>query len=126
MKHAREDYNRRIIDVDGTIPENEPVFLFRGQDKLAPQVLDFYADLLAEEKRKAESEIPYLISEYGEDDEGIAALRSQRANLEAMEFATRRHASEMRMWNTQKTPDMQLPLPFTDTSEKVRQILTED
>jgi hypothetical protein len=44
MKHAREDYNR-IIDPSGKIPENEPVFLLRGHDKLAPFIVRVYADL---------------------------------------------------------------------------------
>lgn len=34
MLHAREDYNR-IQDPAGLIPDNEPVFLIRGQDKAA-------------------------------------------------------------------------------------------
>jgi len=32
MKHARDDYNRRIQDSEKLIPEDEPVFLIRGQD----------------------------------------------------------------------------------------------
>ncbi len=31
MKHARADYDR-IQDPDGLIPDDEPVFLIRGQD----------------------------------------------------------------------------------------------
>lgn len=42
MKHAREDYNR-FQDPDGLIPEDEPVFLIRGQDIVAPQVLHYWA-----------------------------------------------------------------------------------
>ena len=38
MKHFREDYNR-IQDPAGLIPENEPVFLLRGQDIFAPELL---------------------------------------------------------------------------------------
>ena len=38
MKHFREDYNR-IQDPLGLIPDDEPVFLLRGQDKLAPALL---------------------------------------------------------------------------------------
>lgn len=45
MKHAREDYNR-IQDPLGKIPQDEPVFLLRGQDKLAPQLLLEWANLL--------------------------------------------------------------------------------
>lgn len=39
MKHARSDYNRRIVDLDNKIPEDEPVFLLRSSDKLAPRLL---------------------------------------------------------------------------------------
>jgi hypothetical protein len=38
MIHARKDYNR-IQDPQKKIPENEPVFLLRGQDKFAPELL---------------------------------------------------------------------------------------
>jgi len=38
MIHAREDYNR-IQDPDNKIPEDEPVFLLRGQDPIAPTLL---------------------------------------------------------------------------------------
>jgi len=38
MKHARLDYNR-IQDPEQLIPLNEPVFLLRGQDKFAPELL---------------------------------------------------------------------------------------
>jgi len=42
MKHAREDYNR-IQDPEGLIPDDEPVFLLRGQDILAPSLLRSWA-----------------------------------------------------------------------------------
>ena len=38
MIHAREDY-MRIQDPENKIPDGEPVFLLRGQDKLAPELL---------------------------------------------------------------------------------------
>lgn len=41
MKHAREDYNR-FQDPANLIPENEPVFLIRGQDLAAIPVLRYY------------------------------------------------------------------------------------
>jgi len=46
MIHARQDYNNRIQDSANIIPATEPVFLLRGQDKLAPQILREYARLL--------------------------------------------------------------------------------
>jgi len=38
MLHARADYNR-IQDPENKIPQNEPVFLLRGKDKFAPELL---------------------------------------------------------------------------------------
>ena len=32
MKHARKDYDERIQDAAGLIPDQEPCFLVRGQD----------------------------------------------------------------------------------------------
>ena len=47
MKHAREDYN--VIQAPPElIPEDEPVFLLRGQDKFAPAVVGFWANLAGE------------------------------------------------------------------------------
>jgi len=42
VKHARDDYDR-IQDPAGLIPEEEPVFLIRGQDACAPATLRFWA-----------------------------------------------------------------------------------
>ncbi|MCP4902595.1 MAG: hypothetical protein GY906_36995 [bacterium] len=44
MIHARKDYDR-IQDPEGLIPEDEPVFLIRGQDIVGPEVLRYWADL---------------------------------------------------------------------------------
>lgn len=49
MKHARPDYDR-IQDPAGIIPEDEPVFLFRAQDRLSATVVAFYVHLLREAK----------------------------------------------------------------------------
>lgn len=43
MKFNRPDYDNRLIDKDNRIPEDEPVFLLRGQDKLAPKLLLMWA-----------------------------------------------------------------------------------
>lgn len=45
MLHARKDYNR-IQDPLGIIPDNEPVFLLRGQDALTIPVMTRYCELL--------------------------------------------------------------------------------
>lgn len=45
MKHAREDYQRRIIDSANLIPADEPVFLLRGQDVHAAETVRFYSQL---------------------------------------------------------------------------------
>lgn len=41
MKHSRKDY-AHIQDTTGKIPHDEPVFLLRGQDKLAVNALRTY------------------------------------------------------------------------------------
>lgn len=43
MKFGRKDYDRRIIDQDNKIPTDEPVFLLRAQDSLAPRLLLMWA-----------------------------------------------------------------------------------
>lgn len=43
MKHARADYNYK--DLDLRIPDDEPVFLIRGQDKVAGDAVRAWADL---------------------------------------------------------------------------------
>jgi len=45
MKHARPDYNR-IQDPSHIIPEDEPVFLLRGQDIAAPDTVNWWATLV--------------------------------------------------------------------------------
>ena len=42
MIHARTDYNR-IQDPENKIPQDEPVFLLRGQDQFAPKLLQDWA-----------------------------------------------------------------------------------
>ena len=42
MLHARTDYNDRVRCVDGSIPENEPVFLVRAQDALSAVMIEYY------------------------------------------------------------------------------------
>jgi hypothetical protein len=49
MKFTRDDYNRRISDREGKIPEDEPVFLLRAQDVYAPSTLRYYAKLLEDD-----------------------------------------------------------------------------
>jgi hypothetical protein len=49
MLHARPDY-QRIQDPENKIPDDEPVFLLRGQDKAASAVVRFYADVAEGEK----------------------------------------------------------------------------
>lgn len=48
MKHARDDYNR-IQDPEGKIGEDEPVFLLRAKDILAPRIVLAWANTLEAE-----------------------------------------------------------------------------
>lgn len=42
MRHARADYNR-FQDPENKIPDDEPVFLLRAQDRCAAKVVRFWA-----------------------------------------------------------------------------------
>jgi len=76
MKHARPDYER-IQDPAGPIPADEPVILFRAQDRHTAAVARFYADLVEAE---------------GGDREIVAAIR--------------RHIPLIEGWQPKKSPDM--------------------
>ena len=75
MRHGRDDYNARIQDRANLIPMDEPVFLLRGQDKLAPRIVRMYAD----ECERA-----------GCDEKHVAEIRA--------------HALEMTNWRPKKVP----------------------
>lgn len=75
MKHARADYDR-IQDPSGKIPEDEPVFLLRAQDKIAWHVVKIYA---------------YCAELCGQQD--LADL-------------VREHAKRMKEWPVKKVPDL--------------------
>jgi hypothetical protein len=82
MKHARTDYDR-IQDPAGKIPQDEPVFLIRGQDMVGPSAVETWA-LLADMA--------------GADASIVAAARAQ--------------VERMREWQRSgnyKVPDMPLP-----------------
>jgi hypothetical protein len=79
MLHARPDY-QHIQDPSGKIPEDEPVFLLRAQDKLAPYAIELWA-----EAAETEGADPWIVQ---------VALR---------------HAALMREWQKEhgsKVPDM--------------------
>ena len=76
MKHAREDYDR-FQDPLGKIPDDEPVFLLRGQDKLAWHVVKIYA--------------------YCAELAGCSSELVQRC---------REHSERMKQWPKKKTPDL--------------------
>lgn len=56
MKHAREDYNR-IQDPEGKIGEDEPVFLVRAKDMLAPIAVRAWAQACRNEGNKVMGDI---------------------------------------------------------------------
>lgn len=80
MKHARSDYDERIQDLAGLIPDDEPVLLIRGQDVCALPAIDAWI--------KAACEI-----------DGID---------EALIESVKRHEARIRVWQETravKTPD---------------------
>jgi hypothetical protein len=64
MKHARDDYNDRIIDTDNEIPGDEPVFLIRAQDQVSGDAVRAWADL--HEKAGGDSELAQLARDQAE------------------------------------------------------------
>lgn len=82
MKFTREDYNRRIVDLENKIPLDEPVFLLRAQDKFSSVTLKKYCDFLEEEARVT-----------GND------------HLMAMAAELREHARAMMLWKYSHVPD---------------------
>jgi hypothetical protein len=75
MKHARADYDR-IQDPAGLIPEDEPVFLLRAQDKLAWHVVKIYA------------------------------FCAELAGATELAALVKEHARRMKEWPVKKTPDL--------------------
>lgn len=47
MKHARPDYQGRIVDLQHRIPDGEPVFMLRGSDVHAPEIVTRWAEMQA-------------------------------------------------------------------------------
>jgi hypothetical protein len=80
MKHAREDYNR-FQDPLNKIPEDEPVMLFRAQDKYAVQALRGYVNAINGDL------------EATEDAQKVAEV-------------VREFSKEFEDWATQKSPDI--------------------
>ena len=76
MKHARADYDR-IQDPAGLIPEDEPVFLLRGQDAMAARHVRDWAEHV--ELRGGSPEIVRM---------------------------AREHADKMDAWPKKKLPDL--------------------
>ena len=56
MLHARKDYTERIQDSANLIPEDEPVFLIRGQDVIGHAAVRAWAHL---HRQQGGSDIAY-------------------------------------------------------------------
>lgn len=94
MRHARADYDERIQDVglhdaalvpEGSTPiaEDEPVFLLRAKDALAPGIVRTWASRLQRETR------------YDRTPEQEAAIDAAMRQAARMEEWQRQHGSKM-------------------------------
>ena len=79
MIHAREDY-QRIQDPEGKIPDDEPVFLVRGQDVIGWEVVRCWA-----------------------------TLNDRAGGDPALSKAAREHAHKMEVWPVHKLADLPGP-----------------
>lgn len=82
MRHARADYDR-IQDPARLIPENEPVFLLRGQDRNAAAAVRHYAALVR-----------------------MNAPPGGEAEAQRIAEASEKQAARMDVWPKKKNPDM--------------------
>lgn len=119
MKHAREDYNKRIVDLENLIPEDEPVFLLRGQDEFAARAVEFYADSLSEERAQLEREYQDIISSNILEPNDISRAKDRIDDLLDVELKSRIQASNMRMWPTKKIPDIHTPIEIQEEEHEV-------
>jgi hypothetical protein len=67
MKFPRTDYDNRIVDTAGEIPDEEPVMIIRGQDPAAKYALEAYAR---------------AFQDMGGDHEHLVALNTHRQRME--------------------------------------------
>lgn len=67
MRFARTDYDNRIVDTAGEIPEDEPVLIIRGQDPAAKYALEAYVR---------------AYQDFGADREHLVALNTHRQDME--------------------------------------------
>lgn len=88
MKHARADYDR-IQDPAGLIPDDEPVFLLRGQDATAARHVRDWADHV--ELRGGSTEIVQM---------------------------AREHAAKMDAWPKKKLPDLPPKKTFSEVYDE--------
>lgn len=54
MKHSRKDYQNRIIDLSGKIPDDEPVFVLRAKDSCSGSAIHAYLFQLVSEGASVE------------------------------------------------------------------------
>jgi len=80
MKHAHEKFNT-VQDSSERIPEDEPVFLIRGQDEFAVKTIEFWLS---------------LYHEWGQSDD------KKREKVEALVL---NHLERIKAWPKKKTPD---------------------
>jgi hypothetical protein len=82
MLHARKSYNERVQDSANIIPMDEPVFLLRGQDKLAPVLLEIYV-AMTRNTEGFDSNIAYAVEEHAQRMKGWQVLqKSKVADME--------------------------------------------
>lgn len=72
MKHARSDYQERIVDLAGKIPDDEPVLLLRAQDACSRNAVRAYIEAL-----EADGADPRMVASMREQERRMGAWRVQ-------------------------------------------------
>jgi hypothetical protein len=79
MQHARKDYTDRIQDSAGEIPQDEPVFLIRGQDEVGHAAVRAWAHL---HRQNGGSDPAYLLAmRHADRMEQWARMHGKKADL---------------------------------------------
>ena len=107
MKHARPDYQKRIVDLEHLIPEDEPVLLIRGQDEFASEMNEHYLSLVRGKRISLEEQAADAKDK--NYDEEAADLLEEADELLKIEEALTPHGRLIRAWPKKKSPDLAPP-----------------
>jgi len=106
MKHARSDYNC-IQDPSGKIPDDEPVFLLRGKDICAPEIIERWAYVAGQAgaSKTITDAALYQAQAMREYQQGLGECKIPDMPESAKVPGLFRHVPNLQMWPIAKPPE---------------------